>query len=79
MEYSSPSFDATLDPESFHLVEARPVAGVPDGQALSLDAAADMYVVLRGLLGSMPQIPSAVTDATGADYTLVTHPGYSED
>ena len=79
VEYSSPSFNATLDAESFRLVEARPADGVPDGQALSLDAAADMYVVLRGLLGSMPQIPSAIPAGGDAAYTLVEHPGYSED
>jgi len=35
-----------------------------------------MYVLLRGLQGSMPHLPVAARDA--ADGTRVSHPGYEE-
>lgn len=75
-EYESPAFRATLDAETFALIEAVPSPGAAEGQALSLRRAATMYALLRGLSDSMPQLPRAVSKAAAA--TRVAHPGYPE-
>ncbi len=74
VEYSSPSFSARLDAETLAVLEATAGDGTVEGQTLSLNPAADMYVLLRGLQGSMPHIPVMAED-TG---TKVAHPGYEE-
>jgi len=73
VEYSSPRFSATLDKDTFKLLEATPTAAA-DGEALSLKAAADMFILLKGLQGSMPHLPAMLEDRG----TFVTHPGYEE-
>ena len=74
VEYSSPSFSARLDAETFGLLDARVVPGILEGQSLSLAPAADMFVLLRGLQGSMAHLP-AMTGETG---TKIGSPGYAE-
>ncbi len=74
VEYSSPSFTARLDLESFGLLEATPAAGALEGQALSLTPAADMFVLLRGLQGSMAHLPVMAGEAG----TKIGSPGYQE-
>ncbi len=76
VDYTSPSLGARLDAETFALKEATPREGSVVGQSLSLERAADMYVLLRGLRGSMAHLP-VVVDApvTGS---RVRHPGYAE-
>ncbi len=74
IEYTSPSVSARLDSETFEILEATAGDGTIDGQALSLEAAADMFVLRQGLQGSMPHLP-VVGDASA---TLVAHPGYEE-
>jgi putative selenate reductase len=76
VEYTSPSLTARLDVETFALLEAKASDGTVDGQALSLDPAADLFVLLRGLGASMPHLP-LVADEPGAG-TRVPHPGYAE-
>jgi putative selenate reductase len=76
VEYSSPSFSARLDTESFGLLEATVADGTVKGQALSLSPAADMFVLLQGLQGSMPHLPVMATDAGSG--TKVPHPRYEE-
>jgi NADPH-dependent glutamate synthase beta subunit-like oxidoreductase len=76
VEYSSPSFAARLDAETFGLLEATVGDGTVEGEELSLDPAADMFVLLRGLQGSMAHLP-VMADETAAD-TRVPHPGYEE-
>jgi NADPH-dependent glutamate synthase beta subunit-like oxidoreductase len=74
VEYTSPSFSARLDSDTFGLLEATAGAGTVEGQALSLEPAADMLVLLRGLQGSMAHVP-VMTDEAG---TKVDHPDYEE-
>ena len=71
VEYVSPAVTASFD-EGFGLVSAAPGAAVPEGGAVSLDAAATMFAVWKGLHGSMPQIPAA--SATG---TRIAPPAYA--
>ncbi len=75
IEYHAPSLEARLDPETFALreVTARPTA--TEGEALSLEPAADMYVLLRGLQGSMAHLPTVAVGGEGG--TRVAHPGYA--
>jgi hypothetical protein len=73
VDYAAPAFTATLERESLTLVSAEPAAGAVDGQFLSLEPAAQMYALWRGLDNSMPQLPTA-----GVEGTKVAHPGYAE-
>jgi len=74
VEYSSPSFSARLDAGTFSLLSATPDEGAVEGQALSLGPAADMFVLLRGLQGSMAHLPLVAGEAV----SRVAHPGYEE-
>ena len=74
VEYWSPSFSARLDSETLALLEATAGNGTVAGQALSLNPAADMFVLLRGLQGSMAHVPVMA----GTEGTKVPHPGYEE-
>ncbi len=74
IEYTSPAFTAKLDADTLAFIEATPTAAAADGEVLSLLPAAEMYTVLKGVGGSMPQIP--VMSEGG---TFVPHPGYAED
>jgi len=76
IEYRSPSFAARMDVETFGLLEATAGDGAVEGQELSLDPAADMFVLLRGLQGSMAHLP-VMADEAAAD-TRVPHPGYGQ-
>jgi putative selenate reductase len=76
VEYRSPSLTARLDPETLEVMEAAPAESAVEGQALSLDPAADMLVLLRGLVGSMPHLPTVAAAAEAG--TRVAHPGYEE-
>ena len=73
VEYSAPALHAVLESETLAFVSAQPGTGAVDGQDLSLEPAAQMYALWRGLDGSMPQIPMA-----GVAGTKVSHPGYQE-
>lgn len=73
VEYTTPALRATLASDSLALLAADPGAGAVDGQLLTLEPAAQMYALWRGLDGSMPQLPMA-----GVEGTMVTHPGYAE-
>jgi putative selenate reductase len=59
VEYTSPAVTARFDAGTFELLEARRGPAVVDGDTLTLDRAADMLVLLRGLDGSMPHLPRA--------------------
>ena len=73
VEYSSPALSATLESESLAVVSVEPGTGALEGQHLSLEPAAAMYALWRGLQQSMPQVPLA-----GVGGTKVSHPGYEE-
>ena len=74
VEYTSPSFTATLEAETLAVLSAKATANAVDGQTLSLERAAQMYAFWRGLDQSMPQVPFA-----GREGSKVAHPGYPED
>ena len=64
IEYSAPGFSAVLDARTFAVLEATAeatAAGAADGTALSLEPAAEMATLLRGITGSMPHIPAAAS------------------
>jgi len=73
VEYTTPALRAILEPDTLALVAAETGAGATDGQQLTLEPAAQMYTLWRGLDGSMPQIPHA-----GVAGTRIGHPGYQE-
>ena len=73
VEYSAPALTATLERESLALVSAQASPGTVDGQVLSLEPAAQMYALWRGLDASMSFLPVA-----GVEGTMVAHPGYEE-
>ncbi len=72
IEYRSPALRADFD-ESLRFRAAAANGSAADGAAVSLDPAAAMFAVWRGLSSSMPQIPLA-----GRPGTKVAHPGYEE-
>jgi len=73
VEYSAPEVEATLELETLELVSATPSGSSVDGQILSLEPAAQMYALWRGLDASMAHLPTA-----GVAGTKIGHPGYQE-
>jgi NADPH-dependent glutamate synthase beta subunit-like oxidoreductase len=73
IEYTAPSFTAKLNPETLEFVEATATTA-SEGEALSLETAAVMHTLMKGVAASMPHIPVMVDGGT-----LVAHPGYEED
>jgi len=73
IEYTSPAFSAKLNAETLELIEAS-VGAASEGETLSLEPAAVMNTLLKGVQGSMPHIPAMVDGGT-----FVEHPGYEED
>jgi putative selenate reductase len=61
IEYEAPAFRATLERDTFALIEATPT-GAADGEALAIEPAAVMAALLAGVTGSMPHIPTAAAD-----------------
>ncbi|MDH3746261.1 MAG: hypothetical protein OES47_14265, partial [Acidobacteriota bacterium] len=59
-----------------HEIEAGDVGA--DGQQLSLEPCASMYVVLKGLSESMPHLPWASPIGAPVTGTRIGHPGYHE-
>jgi putative selenate reductase len=74
VEYTAPDFSARLEPGTLRLLEAEMGVGVSDGDTFSLEPAADMYVLLRGLSDSMAHLP-VVTEGAA---TKLGHPGYQD-
>jgi putative selenate reductase len=62
LRYNSPKVHATLDPDTFDLRTAGVGPACAEGDAVSLDACASMYVLLRGLRESMSHLPTAEID-----------------
>ena len=58
IEYAAPGFRATLERDTFALLDATPT-GAAEGAALPLEPAAVMATLLGGLVGSMPHLPTA--------------------
>ncbi|MDH3472016.1 MAG: hypothetical protein OEM94_11940, partial [Acidimicrobiia bacterium] len=74
LKYESPAVSATLNAKDFSVVEAQSNGG---GYP-TLEPAAAMFVVLTGLKGSMPHIPSAVPQGQPESPGRIAHPGYEE-
>jgi putative selenate reductase len=78
LRFTSPAFSARLDLPGFSLLEATPGETASEGQTLSLEACASMYVVLEGLTRSMPHLPPAAPAESPTPATRIAHPGYAE-
>jgi len=82
LDYSSPSFTARIDPATFGVEQAESGAEARDGDSLSLEPCAAMYMLLQGLRQSMPHLPvaGAVTKnlAGPAPTGKISHPGYED-
>ena len=76
LRYSSPAFQASLDPTDFSLLEATAGESAEEGRELTLEACASMYLVLRSLAESMPHLPWASPPGATDSGTHVEHPGY---
>ena len=75
IEYSSPSIVAKMDPGTLELLEVTPQDGV-NAATISLEPAATMFTIMKGLRDSMPHLPMMpLDDSVG---TLIGHPGYDE-
>jgi len=75
LNYHGPLFNAVLDTETFEPRQIEVTERARDGDLLSLDPAATMYVLLNGLRKSLPHLPYAL--AAGAESTgKISHPGY---
>jgi NADPH-dependent glutamate synthase beta subunit-like oxidoreductase len=75
IEYTAPSFTARIEPDGFELLE-KAASGSEQGSDQSLEGAATMYTLLKGINGSMAHLPAMA--AQGATASFVTHPGYEE-
>jgi len=72
VEYESPALRAVLATETLEVQSVESGAGSDVGTGPSLEPAATMYAVWKGMQ-SMPQVPLAKVDGT-----KVAHPGYEE-
>jgi putative selenate reductase len=75
LDYQGPLFSARLDPDTFELERVEAAAGARNGDTLSLEPCAAMYVLLNGLRQSLPYLPAALP-ADLAAKGRITHPGY---
>ncbi|MEE8338528.1 MAG: FAD-dependent oxidoreductase, partial [Xanthomonadales bacterium] len=75
LNYNGPLFRAQLDPATFELVQVEVAEGVRNGDMLSLEPCAAMYVLLNGLRQSLPHLPTALP-ADLAAAGKIAHPGY---
>ncbi len=73
VRYTAPGFTAELAEGTLDLIEAT-ATSAEEGEALSLEPAAVMYTLLKGIASSMPHIPAMVSGGT-----FIPHPGYPED
>ena len=78
LRYTSPALIAQIEPASFALLEATVGGTAREGQVLSLEPCATMYVLLRGLSESMPQLPQAMPPGSSSPGTKIGDPGYKE-
>jgi putative selenate reductase len=63
IDYTAPTFHALLERETFQLIEAAPT-GAADGDVLSVEPAAVMVTLLKGLAASAPHIPTVTKRGT---------------
>jgi len=72
LDYYAPAFKARLDPDSF---DVRQLEATGQPGSSSLEPCAEMYVLLRGLLQSMPYLPLTNSPQPGG---RIAQPGYEE-
>lgn len=75
LDYKGPLFSARLDTKSFEPVQIDVSAEAANGDVLSLEPAATMYVLLNGLTKSLPFLPAAIPATCTAD-GKIAHPDY---
>jgi putative selenate reductase len=72
VNYLSPTMTATFD-DSFNLLSSRPGTAASDGDEISLEPAAIMYALWKGLDESMPELPLAQDGGT-----RITEPAFTK-
>ncbi len=77
LDYNGPWFSALIDPATFTIQQINGTDLLSQTEELSLQACATMYVLLKGIMESMPYLPVSQP----ADHALagrIPHPGYEE-
>jgi putative selenate reductase len=74
LEYSGPEFRARIDPAGFEVERVEANEEIADDGPVSLLPCAAMYVLMKGLLSSMPHFPAAPGGTEGC----IPHPAYGE-
>lgn len=74
LEYSGPEFRAWIDPADFGVERVEANEKAADGSAPPLLPCAAMYVLMKGLMQSMPHFPAAPGGAEGC----IPHPDYGK-
>jgi len=77
LDYHGPLFKAQLDPATFEVVQIKLTDTARVDDALSLEPAATMYVLLNGLRKSLPYLPTTLSEEL-ASAGRIAHPGYAE-
>ena len=77
LDYHGPLFSARLDPDTFEPEKIEATAAARNGDVLSLEPVAAMYVLLNGLRQSLPQLPTAFPEDLAAS-GKIAHPGYAD-
>jgi putative selenate reductase len=77
LDYHHPSFSTRLDPDTFTAEKIDAAPGLSGNEVLSLEPAAAMYVLLKGIIKSLPQLPGA-TRTKPVTSGKIEHPGYAE-
>jgi len=75
LDYQGPLFSARLNPDTFELMQVKAADNARNGDTLSLEPCAAMYVLLNGLRKSLPHLPTALPTDLAA-IGKISHPGY---
>ncbi len=74
LQYRAPDFYACIDPAGFEVTSIEPTPGMTGSGKLTLQPCATMYVLLKGLAGSLPYLPAAAGEGKGR----IPAPAYEE-
>jgi len=77
VEYRGPSFSARIDPDSFELLHVEPGARARNGDLLSLEPCAAMYLLLKGLNKSLSHFPVVAPDGQAVT-GWISEPNYED-
>ena len=77
LDYCGPLFSAKLNSGSFDIEQIEPAGTIRDDDRLSLEPCATMFVLLNGLMRSLPHLPVALPAGLAA-VGRIDHPGYPE-